>query len=129
MKSTTRVFVCLLAVVVLLGAVIRAVEYKFAGSAWQAKSATEKRNALWEAITYNTNSGSWHLSLPVLLGKIYDRITFESPEYDQLPYQEDSRSIRRVKVIHSVGYTCKARLVSIPGSHNYTGVFQGVRTC
>jgi hypothetical protein len=103
---------------------VTCIEYRYAGPEWQKLSATEKRNQLWSSITHNDQSGKWRNSLPVLLGEMYSKYTMDSKENDQLPLQGDDVTIKRVKVIHSVGYTCKARYVS-HGNHNYTGVFTG----
>jgi hypothetical protein len=87
------------------------------GPKWEALTASEKRDTLWDKITADTTSGRYHY-VRMLIEDM--NLTFDAPG-DELPC---SWTGCRKKPIHAVGNVGKVKFRST-GNGNFTGMFSG----
>lgn len=96
----------------------------FHGPQWQQKSAQEKQNELWNAVTQNEQSNSWPSALKtaqLFLENV--QVSFDEVQ-DDLPTEGGPLGQNRTKLIHSVGYVALAAYKSY-NNDQYTGLFKG----
>ena len=98
------------------------------GDIWESKTATEKMDQLWGRLLYPNRGSSYGWYSLISMIELFTenlQLSFTSVS-DQMP----TRSVlgtqhHRKKLIHSVGAVAPAKFVKMPGSNNYTGLFEG----
>ena len=90
---------------------------EFAGTDYLSLSRADKQTKIWDAVTADTKTGSWHLAQALIVSQ--DPV-FDTPG-DQLACPWTGC---RPKTIHANGNVAKIEWVST-GRHPYTGMFKG----